>query len=82
MEAQRSLCPDDQAIGFGVAEARVAADLYRTLPRPRGREADLAIAACALTRGARLWTLNEKDFGDIPGLRLFRPPAGADDSVR
>jgi len=29
-----------------------------------------AVAACALTNGAALWTLNPKDFSDIPGLRL------------
>jgi len=31
---------------------------------------DLAIAACALTHEAALWTLNPEDFRDIPGLRL------------
>jgi predicted nucleic acid-binding protein len=39
--------------------------------RSRGREIDLAIAACALVREAQLWTLDEKDFRDIPGLRLL-----------
>ena len=56
---------------FGPTEARVAADLYRTLPRARGRETDIAIAACALTREGRLWTTNEENFRDIPGLSLF-----------
>jgi predicted nucleic acid-binding protein len=36
----------------------------------RGREIDLAIAATAMVRDAELLTLNPKDFGDIPGLRL------------
>jgi predicted nucleic acid-binding protein len=44
--------------------------LYRKVPRPRGREIDLAIAACALTQDAALWTLNPSDFADIPGLEL------------
>lgn len=72
LEVQRLLFPDERAIGFGPAEARVAADLYRVLPRPRGRETDIAIAACALTQEGRLWTVNEQDFQDIPGLSLFQ----------
>jgi predicted nucleic acid-binding protein len=31
----------------------------------------LAIAACAIEHGARLWTLNPKDFRDIAGLVLY-----------
>ena len=38
--------------------------------RARSREMDLAIAACAITQDAALWTLNEEDFRDIPGLKL------------
>ena len=38
---------------------------------PRGREADLAIAACALAHGAHLWVLNRNDFQDIRDLRLL-----------
>ena len=34
---------------------------------------DLAIAACALTLGARLWTLNPRDFRDLEGLELYLP---------
>jgi predicted nucleic acid-binding protein len=30
------------------------------------------IAACAIVRGAALWTLNPRDFDDIPGLKLYR----------
>jgi predicted nucleic acid-binding protein len=41
--------------------------------RPRGREIDLAIAACALAVDARLWTLTPRDFRDVPGLQLFEP---------
>lgn len=69
--AQAVLVPLDQAVVFGVDEAARAADLYRTLRKPRGREIDLAIAACALAHDAGLWTLNESDFKDIPGLKLY-----------
>lgn len=68
--AQEELLPRDQSIAFGVAEAAVAADLYRRIRRPRGREVDLAIAATAIVRDAALWTLNTNDFADIPGLVL------------
>jgi predicted nucleic acid-binding protein len=44
---------------------------HLALPRVRGREIDLAIAACALTLGARLWALNPRDFRDLPGLDLY-----------
>jgi predicted nucleic acid-binding protein len=63
----------DVTVGFGEGEARKAADLYRRLKRPRGRELDLAIAACAVEHGASLWTLNRQDFDDIPELVLHRP---------
>lgn len=75
LSLQRRLFPRERALAFGSAEAAVAADLYRTVRRPRGREVDLAIAACALVAGGRLWTLNEADFVDIPGLQLYRPMA-------
>lgn len=42
------------------------------MPRARLREFDLTVAACALARDARLWTLNQADFRDIPGLVLYR----------
>jgi predicted nucleic acid-binding protein len=44
--------------------------LYRQQSRPRGREIDLAIAACALSWDAALWTLNTVDFDGIPGLEV------------
>jgi len=72
LAAQEALFPSALALAFGPAEAARAAQLYVTLPRGRGREIDLAIAACALTLGARLWTLNPRDFRDLPGLLLYR----------
>ncbi len=70
---QQKLFPAEMALLFGPQEAALAAGLYRSMRHPRGREIDLAIAACALARDAELWTLNVKDFRDLPGLRLYRP---------
>lgn len=70
LAAQEELFPSDAAIPFGVAEATLAARLYREVARARGRERDLAVAACALVAGAAVWTLNPADFRDIPHLRL------------
>jgi predicted nucleic acid-binding protein len=71
LAAQEALFPASVALPFGPAEAARAARLYVSLPRPRGREIDLAVAACALVLDARLWTLNPRDFRDVPGLGLF-----------
>jgi predicted nucleic acid-binding protein len=60
-------------VPFGVPEAAVAAKLYRQVRKARDREIDIAIAACAITREAALWTLNRGDFADIPGLILATP---------
>ena len=69
--ALETLLLDETAVtAFGPSEAKMAADLYRSVRRPRGRELDIAIAACAMTRGAQLWTLNVDDFRDIAGLEL------------
>ena len=70
LAAQEALFPADSAIPFGFAEAALSAKLYKSARRPRGREIDLAIAACAIGRQAELWTLNTSDFADLPGLRL------------
>jgi predicted nucleic acid-binding protein len=70
--AQEALFPSESAIPFESREAALSAKLYNSLRRPRGREIDLAIAACAISREAELWTLNTADFEDIPNLRL--PP--------
>jgi predicted nucleic acid-binding protein len=75
LAAQEALFPRGTAIPFGPDEATRAAELYRRVPRARGREIDLAVAACAMCRDARLWTLNVADFEDIPGLQLV-PPGG------
>lgn len=71
---QTLLFPDRSVVAFGESESRAAARIYRTLRRARGREADIVISACAIVHGARLWTLNPRDFRDIPGLMLYQPP--------
>ena len=73
LDAQEQLFPREEAAVFGLEEAARAARLYRTVRRPRGREIDLAIAACALTQEASFWTLNEADFRDVEGLTLYQP---------
>ncbi len=73
LAAQEALFPREAAVPFGAREAALAAKLYGKLPRPRGREIDLAIAACALALDASLWTLNHRDFTDIPDLQLASP---------
>jgi predicted nucleic acid-binding protein len=70
---QEALLPAAAARAFGASEAATAARLYRQLTRPRGRDMDIAIAACAIEHGARLWTLNPDDFHDLPGLDLYEP---------
>lgn len=68
--AQEALFPAAESLPFGDEEAAVAARLYRDLRRPRGREIDLAVAAHAVVRSDKLWTLNVRDFDDITGLLL------------
>jgi predicted nucleic acid-binding protein len=70
---QESLFPSESAIPFDKEQAKVSADLYRSLRRARTREVDIAIAACALVHDAQLWTLNRADFQDVPGIRLYGP---------
>lgn len=68
--AQEAVMPSHEAIAFGPEAAARAAQLHQEVARSRGREVDLAIAAVALVQRAALWTLNEEDFTDIPGLQL------------
>jgi predicted nucleic acid-binding protein len=70
---QAELLPPEQTVPFGAREAALAAQLYRSVPRARQREFDLAVAACALSHEAVFWTLNPGDFRDVPGLSLYRP---------
>src|SRR4051812_9329613 len=70
LDDQEALFPRSAAVAFDTESAALAARLYARLPRARGREIDIAIAACAIAHGASLWTLNRSDFADIPELRL------------
>lgn len=67
---QEQLFPAQHALPFGPEAAEISAQIYRALPRARNREMDIAIAACALQHQAQLWTLNIRDYTDIPNLRL------------
>ena len=72
MAALAKFIPEENIVPFGQQEATLSARLYRSLSRARSREIDICIAACAIIRDAPLWTLNPRDFADIPGLRLYR----------
>ncbi len=71
LQVQEEMFSRRAAVPFDAEAAAQAAMLYRQAPRPRGREVDLAVAACALAQDAALWTLNCDDFGDLPGLELM-----------
>jgi predicted nucleic acid-binding protein len=68
---QEELFPRKGAVPFGAEQAALAARLYGGARRGRGREIDLAVAACALHETATLWTLNRADFRDIADLTLL-----------
>ena len=70
LAAQEDLFPAETAVAFGSGEAATAARIYKQVARARGRELDLAVAACAIANNAAIWTLNRDDFRDIPDLRL------------
>lgn len=70
LAVQEELFPRARVVPFGPEPAAIAARLYAAVARPRGREIDFAVAACALHDGASLWTLNRSDFRDLPRLSL------------
>lgn len=71
LAAQEEIFPRQTAVPFDAETAALASTLYSHVPRARGREVDLAVAACALAHDASLWTLNTRDFRDIPDLNLI-----------
>ena len=73
VDAQESLWPAADAREFGAAEAERASEMYHRLKKARGRDMDIAIAACAVQQRARLWTLNPEDFRDLPSVELYEP---------
>lgn len=70
--AQEQILPAAAAFAFDAEAAARAAEIYAVAARPRARQADIAIAACALVQGAALWTLNERDFADVPDLEIVQ----------
>jgi predicted nucleic acid-binding protein len=73
LDVQTAMFPASASVLFDAPTAARAAALYRAVRNARGRDIDLAIAACAIEHDAMLWTLNRDDFKDIPGLTLYRP---------
>jgi len=67
------LFPSRLAAGVGPEEAALAEQLYAAVRNPRRREINLAVAACPILHEAALWSLNPRDFRDIPGLRVYSP---------
>ncbi len=63
--------PKSEIVRDAINEYHAKLDrLTDPVARARGREVDLAIAGTAISRGASLWTLNPRDFADLPGIRL------------
>lgn len=71
LDLRLSIFPDDAVLAYTAEDAALSAELYCLLPKARARSVDIGIAACCLRHQARLWTLNRKDFEDIPGLVLL-----------
>jgi predicted nucleic acid-binding protein len=64
----RDLVQEGGILAFDEQRARDAARLFRRLTGTKRRSVDLAIAACALERGATLLTCNARDYEGIEGL--------------
>ena len=73
LEVVEQLFPAREALAFGPEEARVAARLFGQASKPRGRSVDIAVAAHAAVLNAEVWTLNVRDFDDLPGVRASDP---------
>jgi predicted nucleic acid-binding protein len=54
LNLQEAAFPKSSIIAFGAEEAAIAARLYKSVPRARGREVDLMIAACAIRHDTEL----------------------------
>ena len=74
IELLEAVFPPERMVAFDEKVAHLAAQIYRQVKRARAREVDIAIAACAIEHGAAMWTLNRKDFEDIPDLSLYAAP--------
>ena len=71
LDDQEALLPSPDIREFGPSEASRAAEIYRALKRARGRDMDIAIAACALEHGAQLWTLNPQGWLFVAVIAVF-----------
>ncbi|MFH1649915.1 MAG: type II toxin-antitoxin system VapC family toxin [Candidatus Woesearchaeota archaeon] len=72
LEDVESFRKDVELLEVNESVARTASILHKELER-KGRMiefADIFIAACAMTNGCSLATLNKKHFENIPGLKL------------
>jgi predicted nucleic acid-binding protein len=65
----------DRIVPFDRAEAFIAASLFNAAGRKRSLRGDSMIAACAMTGGASLLTMDVVDFRlfEAAGLRLINP---------
>lgn len=75
----RSHLEADGVVAWGEDIAERAADVFRRLGSPRKRAFDVAIAAAAISREARLLTGNLRDYSGIDGLLLGPAPPSEDD---
>ncbi len=66
----RSYLEADGVVPFDESAAETAAELFRAMGSPRRRAFDVAIAAVAIDRRARLLTANTRDYSGIDGLEL------------
>ncbi len=66
----RSFFETEGIVPFDEEVAARAADCFRRLGSPRKRAFDIAIAAVALSREARLLTGNTRDYSGVEGLKL------------
>lgn len=64
----RNYLEAEGVIDFDESSATLAADIFRRLGSPRRRAADVAIAAVAISRDARLLTGNVRDYSGIDDL--------------
>ena len=70
----RSYLEIDGVVALDESAATQAAEIFRRLGSSRRRAADVAIAAIAIRRGARLLTGNTRDYSDIEELSTGPEP--------
>jgi len=68
--AQEQILPAAAAVPFDAEAAARAAEIHEAVSRPRRRPAHLAIARCALVRGASPSPLHDRALAALPELEL------------